>query len=67
MPVDFVPHLFEKFVQASSGRSRRAKGSGLGLAIVEELARAHGGEAWYEPAAPTGSCFGVRLPASAPG
>ena len=66
VPGAFVPHLFEKFVQASSGRSRRAKGSGLGLAIVEELARAHGGEAWYEPATPTGSCFGVRLPAPGP-
>lgn len=65
VPDDFVPHLFAKFVQASAGRSRRAKGSGLGLAIVQDLARAHGGDAWYEPASPRGSCFAVRLPAPA--
>lgn len=37
-------------------------GTGLGLAIVRGLARANGGEAFYEPNVPEGSRFGVRLP-----
>jgi signal transduction histidine kinase len=61
VPPAFVPKLFEKFSQASSGDSREAEGTGLGLAIVRQLARAQGGDAWYEPAKPHGSRFMVRL------
>ena len=39
--------LFERF---ATGRSRG--GTGLGLYIVRELARAHGGDAFYEPGSP---------------
>jgi signal transduction histidine kinase len=35
------------------------------LSIVQGLARANGGDVWYEPNVPHGSVFGVRLPASA--
>jgi PAS domain S-box-containing protein len=51
--------LFERF---ATGRSKG--GTGLGLFIVRELARAHGGEAFYEPASvatPSGA-FVIRLP-----
>lgn len=58
---DLVERLFEKF--ARSSESHKKGGTGLGLAIVRGLARANGGEAWYEPATP-GSCFRVRLPVS---
>jgi PAS domain S-box-containing protein len=61
VPEEFVPRLFEKFAQA--GRIRSGSGTGLGLSIVRGLARAQGGEAWYEPGEP-GSRFCVRLPAS---
>jgi signal transduction histidine kinase len=57
VPEAFVPRLFERFAQAGPATG----GTGLGLSIVRGLARAQGGEAWYEPGAP-GSCFGVRLP-----
>jgi signal transduction histidine kinase len=57
IPEAFVPRLFERFAQAGPA----AGGTGLGLSIVRGLARAQGGDAWYEPGAP-GSCFGVRLP-----
>ena len=60
VPEAFVPRLFERFAQADSA----AGGTGLGLSIVRGLARAQGGEAWYEPDPNGGACFGVRLPAS---
>jgi signal transduction histidine kinase len=42
-PPDFLPHAFERFRQADSGRS--GAGTGLGLAIVKAIAQAHGGRA----------------------
>lgn len=56
------PRLFDRFATG-----RRRGGTGLGLYIVRELARAHGGDALYEPPrpeSPAGS-FLIRLPASA--
>jgi signal transduction histidine kinase len=63
IPPEFEPQLFEKFAQASTGSTRGASGTGLGLSIVRGLARANGGEAWFEPNQPRGAVFGVRLPA----
>jgi signal transduction histidine kinase len=62
VPEEFAPRLFDKFSQASEGPTRTAEGTGLGLAIVRQLARAQGGEAWYEPHHPRGARFLVRLP-----
>jgi PAS domain S-box-containing protein len=59
VPADFVPRLFEKFAQAGGG----ATGTGLGLSIVRGLARAQGGDAWYEPEE-RGARFCVRLPSA---
>ena len=57
----FRHHLFEKFAQASTGSTRSASGTGLGLSIVRGLARANGGEAWFEPGAEGGSVFATRF------
>jgi signal transduction histidine kinase len=62
VPPEFRPRLFEKFARADRKTSKATQGTGLGLSIVRGLARAAGGDAWYEPNAPTGSVFGVRLP-----
>lgn len=62
VPEEFVPHLFERFSQASEGSRRSSVGTGLGLSIVQALARAQSGEVWYEPNSPRGSIFAVRLP-----
>lgn len=59
VPEEFVPRLFERFARADPAEKT---GTGLGLAIVQGLARANGGEAFYEPNVPKGSRFGVRLP-----
>jgi signal transduction histidine kinase len=61
VPPEFVPHLFERFARADAVRTAQP-GTGLGLSIVKGLAEANGGDAWYEPGRPRGSCFVVRLP-----
>jgi PAS domain S-box-containing protein len=55
---NILPRLFARF----SG-SGKADSTGLGLFIVRELARAQGGDAWYEPS-PAGSTFMFTLPLS---
>jgi signal transduction histidine kinase len=65
VPPEFVPRLFERFARADrTARSR--EGTGLGLSIVQGLAEANGGEAWYLPREPHGSCFGLTLPKRLP-
>jgi signal transduction histidine kinase len=43
VPDAFLPHAFERFSRAQTGRS--GSGTGLGLAIVQLIAEAHGGRA----------------------
>ena len=45
----------------SAGRNGN-DGGGLGLAISASIVRAHGGRLWFEPCAPHGVCFRLRLP-----
>jgi len=61
VPADFIPRLFEKFARAEDA-TQTAEGTGLGLSIVRGLARANGGDAWYESNEPSGACFAVRFP-----
>jgi PAS domain S-box-containing protein len=57
VPAELERQLFEKFARGAD------RGSGLGLFIVRQLARAQGGDAWYERQAGV-SCFAVRLSAA---
>jgi signal transduction histidine kinase len=61
LPREFLERAFEKFAQAQSAMANDRKGTGLGLSIVRGLARAGGGDAWYEPNEPAGSCFAVSF------
>lgn len=61
VPEEFRPRLFERFARADR-TARTRDGTGLGLSIVRGLAEVNGGEAWYEPRQPHGSCFGLTLP-----
>jgi signal transduction histidine kinase len=65
VPPEFVPRLFERFARADR-TARTREGTGLGLSIVQGLAEANGGEAWYQPREPHGSCFGLTLPKRLP-
>jgi PAS domain S-box-containing protein len=60
VPTVMLPRLFDRFATG-----RRRGGTGLGLFIVRELARAHGGDAVYEPPGPgrPAGSFLLRLPA----
>lgn len=60
VPEEFVPRLFERFFRANA---QEVRGTGLGLSIVRDLARAAGGEAWYEAGRGAG-CFVVSLPSA---
>jgi PAS domain S-box-containing protein len=63
---EFLPHVFERFSQASGPGSRR--GLGLGLAIVRHLVELHGGTVDVRSAGEgTGATFTVRLAAAGPG
>lgn len=63
VPDDAVNIIFEHFEQLSKGDSRSASGIGLGLPIARKLARAMGGDVWYERRFPTGSrfCFSITV------
>ena len=60
---DFLPHVFDRFRQASVGDSRRHSGLGLGLSIVQHLVERHGGTVHAESdGLGKGARFTVRLP-----
>lgn len=54
---ELYPRLFGRFERGSG-----QEGTGLGLFIVRELARAQGGDAWYETSPAGGACFALRIP-----
>lgn len=57
--------VFEKFVQAVGGGTRRFGRSGLGLAITKDFVELHRGKIWVQSEAGKGSTFFVRLPSVA--
>jgi two-component system sensor histidine kinase BaeS len=57
-----LAHVFERFWRGEKSRSRTTGGAGIGLAIVQELARAHGGQASVSSVLGEGSTFRVTVP-----
>jgi len=59
-----LPHVFQRFYRATAARTQ--PGSGLGLAIVDQVARAHGGEAFAENHPGGGAVVGFTVRAARP-
>jgi PAS domain S-box-containing protein len=64
---EFIPFLFKKFSQASSGVRRQGKGLGLGLSIAKTLVELQGGTiSGTSNGEGKGAVFTVILPLSSP-
>lgn len=61
IPVEHLPHLFDRFYRADPSRARASGGNGLGLAIVAAIATAHGGRYGVDSAPGHGSVFWIDL------
>jgi len=62
IPPEQLPHIFDRFRQASM--NIRSRGAGLGLPIAQGIVRAHGGRIWAESTLGKGSTFYFTLPVS---
>lgn len=62
IPVNDLPHLFERFYRGDNQNGSVRKGYGLGLAISREIVRAHGGEIWATSEPGSGTTFVFTLP-----
>ncbi|UQA55107.1 sensor histidine kinase [Polyangium aurulentum] len=64
VPQDEIPHLFERYFRARTGK--RIEGLGLGLFIARQLVEAHGGRIWVQSEVGRGSTFAFALPLGSP-
>ncbi len=62
IPVEALPHVFERFFQATHSGQRRDGGVGIGLALAKELVELHGGAVTVASHLGEGSTFSVILP-----
>jgi two-component system, OmpR family, sensor histidine kinase MprB len=62
IPVEDLPHIFDRFYRSVASRSQ--PGSGLGLAIVRDIVESHGGSVFARAREGGGSTVGFALPAS---
>ncbi|MGZ4804836.1 MAG: HAMP domain-containing sensor histidine kinase [Ilumatobacteraceae bacterium] len=60
IPVDDLPHIFDRFYRSVASRSQ--PGSGLGLAIVRDIVESHGGTVFATNRAGGGATVGFTLP-----
>ncbi|WP_379970470.1 sensor histidine kinase [Ectobacillus sp. sgz5001026] len=61
IPVEDLPHVFERFYRVDKSRTRSTGGNGLGLAIVKEIVELHGGTVTVNSQVGKGSVFTITL------
>ena len=67
IPVEFLPHVFDKFRQEDASHTRAHQGLGLGLTIARQLTELHGGTIAAACAGRNeGALFTVTLPVATP-
>lgn len=59
---EYIPKLFQSFVQVDSALNRQYEGTGLGLALAKRIVEQHGGQVGLTSALGVGSCFTIDLP-----
>jgi PAS domain S-box-containing protein len=59
IPAEYLPHIFDKFVQVPGAQSG---GAGLGLSITKGIVEAHGGQISVQSEVGRGSTFTFSLP-----
>ncbi|MGP1385519.1 MAG: PAS domain S-box protein [Thainema sp.] len=62
IPVEELPHIFERFHRVKGARGRSYEGSGIGLALVQELVRLHGGTIEVSSVIDQGTRFTAAIP-----
>ena len=62
IPLEEMPHLFERFHRVEGARGRTHEGTGIGLALVQELVKLHGGSIFVQSEPGQGSAFAVYIP-----
>lgn len=67
IPLELLPHIFEKFYRVPRLENADVSGTGLGLAFVREIAEKHGGRVHVKSEEGVGSVFTLRLPLSSKG
>lgn len=65
MSAETLKRLFQPFMQADEGETRRYQGAGLGLSITRRLARLMGGDVAVRSELGRGSVFTLYLPCAA--
>ncbi len=62
IPADALADIFDRFVQAKTRHTAKARGTGLGLAFCRKVMDAHGGYIWAESVVGRGSSFIALFP-----
>lgn len=62
IPLEDLPHIFERFYRVDKSRSRAQGRTGLGLAISKAIVDAHGGALEVDSKLGAGSQFHLKLP-----
>ncbi|MGA9292484.1 MAG: hybrid sensor histidine kinase/response regulator transcription factor [Ignavibacteriaceae bacterium] len=62
IPMDRLPHVFDRFFQVDNSTTREYEGTGIGLALTKELVQIHGGGISVESKEGSGTTFTIILP-----